>query len=87
MAACCASDAMGARVVARGGVVGLAVARAPDFDVGIERAGGLSDELHAATPHPDALLVVYGEACRLGAARLAQAHVVFKHIPYDVKAR
>ncbi|KJA11701.1 DNA methylase [Acidovorax temperans] len=44
-------------------------------------------QLHAATPHPDAPLVVYGEACRLGAARLAQAHVVFKHIPYDVKAR
>ena len=44
-------------------------------------------QLHAATPHPDAPLVVYGEACRLGAARLAQANVVFKHIPYDVKAR
>ena len=44
-------------------------------------------QLHAATPHPDAPLVVYGEACRLGAERLAQAHVVFKHIPYDVKAR
>lgn len=44
-------------------------------------------QLHAATPHPEAPLVVYGEACRLGAARLAQANVVFKHIPYDVKAR
>lgn len=44
-------------------------------------------QLHAATPHPDAPLVVYGEACRLGAARLAQANVVFKHLPYDVKAR
>ena len=44
-------------------------------------------QLHAATPHPDAPLVVYGEACRLGAARLAQGNVVFKHIPYDVKAR
>ena len=44
-------------------------------------------QLHAATPHPNAPLVVYGEACRLGAARLAQANVVFKHIPYDVKAR
>ena len=44
-------------------------------------------QLHAATPHPDAPLVVYGEACRLGAERLAQANVVFKHIPYDVKAR
>ena len=43
--------------------------------------------LHAATPHPEAPLVVYGEACRLGAERLAQANVVFKHIPYDVKAR
>ncbi len=44
-------------------------------------------QLQAATAHPDAPLVVYGEACRLGAARLAQANVVFKHIPYDVKAR
>ena len=44
-------------------------------------------QLHAATPHPGAPLVVYGEACRLGAARLAQANVVFRHIPYDVKAR
>ncbi|MCO5109744.1 MAG: site-specific DNA-methyltransferase [Burkholderiaceae bacterium] len=43
--------------------------------------------LHAGTAHPEAPLVVYGEACRLGEARLAQARVVFKHIPYDVKAR
>ncbi|MGP1693082.1 MAG: DNA methyltransferase, partial [Giesbergeria sp.] len=43
--------------------------------------------LHASTSHPKAPLVVYGEACRLGLARLAQARVVFKHIPYDVKAR
>jgi len=43
--------------------------------------------LHAGTAHPEAPLVVYGEACRLGPARLAQARVVFKHIPYDVKAR
>ena len=44
-------------------------------------------QLHASTPHPDAPLVVYGEACRLGEARLALARVTFKHIPYDVKAR
>lgn len=44
-------------------------------------------QLHAATPHPDAPLVVYGEACRLGEARLGLARVTFKHIPYDVKAR
>jgi adenine-specific DNA-methyltransferase len=43
--------------------------------------------LHASTPTPEAALVVYGEACRLGAARLQQANVTFKHIPYDVKAR
>lgn len=43
--------------------------------------------LHAATAHPDAPLVVYGEACRLGPDTLARARVTFKHIPYDVKAR
>ena len=43
--------------------------------------------LHAATPEPAAPLLVFGEACRLGPARLAQAKVTFKHIPYDVKAR
>ena len=43
--------------------------------------------LHATTPEPDAPLLVYGEACRLGAERLKQADVTFKHIPYDVRAR
>jgi adenine-specific DNA-methyltransferase len=43
--------------------------------------------LHATTPEPAAPLLVYGEACRLGAARLQQANVTFKHIPYEVKAR
>jgi len=32
-------------------------------------------------------LLVFGEACRLGAQRLKLANVTFKHIPYDVKAR
>jgi len=32
-------------------------------------------------------LLVFGEACRLGAQRLTLANVSFKHIPYDVKAR
>ncbi|MEZ5606758.1 MAG: site-specific DNA-methyltransferase [Burkholderiaceae bacterium] len=44
-------------------------------------------QLHATTPHPEALLVVYGEANRLGPETLARARVTFKHIPYDVKAR
>ncbi len=43
--------------------------------------------LHATTPEPTAPLLVYGEACRLGAERLKQARVTFKHIPYDVRAR
>ena len=43
--------------------------------------------LHASTSTPVASLIVYGEACRLGAERLKQANVTFKHIPYDVRAR
>ena len=43
--------------------------------------------LHASTPHPDAPLVVYGEANRLGPETLARTRITFKHIPYDVKAR
>ena len=43
--------------------------------------------LHATTAEPNAPLLVYGEACRLGAERLKQARVTFKHIPYDVRAR
>lgn len=35
----------------------------------------------------DIPLTVYGEACRLGSERLAQANVTFRHIPYDVRAR
>ena len=31
--------------------------------------------------------LVYGEACRLGAARLAAESIVFRQIPYDVRAR
>lgn len=44
-------------------------------------------QLHAGTPHPEAPLVVYGEANRLGPETLARARVTFRHIPYDVKAR
>lgn len=43
--------------------------------------------LHATTLDPTAPLLVFGEACRLGPARLEQAKVTFRHIPYDVKAR
>lgn len=43
--------------------------------------------LHAASAAPDAPLTVYGEACRLGPARLAQARVTFRHIPYQLDMR
>ena len=43
--------------------------------------------LHRTTADPQAPLLVYGEACRLGAERLKQANVTFKHIPYDVRWR
>jgi len=31
--------------------------------------------------------VIYGEACRLGAAKLKQLNVTFKQIPYDIRMR
>jgi adenine-specific DNA-methyltransferase len=31
-------------------------------------------------------IVIYGESCRLGPARLAEHNITFKQIPYDVKA-
>lgn len=50
----------------------------------------LTNEVLAAInricPH-DGEKIIYGEACRLGEKRLAVAGVIFKHIPYDVKAR
>ncbi|MBK7506931.1 MAG: hypothetical protein IPI16_01585 [Comamonadaceae bacterium] len=47
----------------------------------------LHAQIHGPTPRPAVPLVVYGEACRLGAARLKLANLTFRHIPYDVKAR
>ena len=39
-----------------------------------------------AFPH-DGPRVIYGETTRLGEARLREAKIVFKQIPYDIKAR
>ncbi|OGB30827.1 MAG: DNA methylase [Burkholderiales bacterium RIFCSPLOWO2_12_FULL_61_40] len=49
----------------------------------------LHAQVHGATAQNGAAipLLVFGEACRLGPARLKLANVTFKHIPYDVKAR
>ena len=42
--------------------------------------------LKALAPH-DGPRVVYGEACRLGAARLAAEGITFRQIPYELAAR
>ena len=47
----------------------------------------LHTEIHGSAPAPAPPLLVYGEACRLGAERLRLADVTFKHIPYDVRAK
>ena len=47
----------------------------------------LHAEVHGSAPAPGIPLLVYGEACRLGAERLRLANVTFKHIPYDVRAK
>jgi len=42
--------------------------------------------LHESFPH-DGPRVIYGETTRLGEARLREANIIFKQIPYDIKAR
>lgn len=42
--------------------------------------------LNDTFPH-DGPRVIYGETTRLGEARLREANIVFKQIPYDIKAR
>lgn len=42
--------------------------------------------LNEVFPH-DGPRVIYGETTRLGEARLREANIVFKQIPYDIKAR
>lgn len=43
--------------------------------------------LREALPGHDGPWTIYGEACRMSAAKLAAAGVTFKQTPYDVKAR
>jgi adenine-specific DNA-methyltransferase len=40
-----------------------------------------------ALPAHDGQKVIYGEACRIGAARLRDLGITFKQTPYDLKAR
>jgi len=55
--------------------------------VGGHEAERFAAQAPGATPASAIPLLVFGEACRLGAERLKLANVTFKHIPYDVKAR
>ena len=48
----------------------------------------LTNEILRGLPEPttkDAIKVIYGEGCRLGAARLKREGIVFKQVPYEIK--
>jgi hypothetical protein len=48
----------------------------------------LTNEILKRLPEPvtkDGNKVVYGEGCRLGAARLKREGIVFKQVPYEIK--
>ncbi len=47
----------------------------------------LTGDVLGDLPTHDGPRVVFGEACRLGAARLAREGITFKQIPYEVKGR
>jgi site-specific DNA-methyltransferase (adenine-specific)/adenine-specific DNA-methyltransferase len=45
----------------------------------------LTSKTLAQFPRHEGAKVVYGEGCRLGAARLKRENIVFKQVPYEVK--
>jgi hypothetical protein len=48
----------------------------------------LTNEILRGLPGPtikDGTRVIYGEGCRLGAARLKREGIVFKQVPYEIK--
>ncbi len=47
----------------------------------------LTAKVLAALPPHDGQRVIYGEACRISAARLKDLGIIFKQTPYDLKAR
>lgn len=56
--------------------------------LGDKRVNGgnvLTSKVLAALPAHDGPKVIYGEACRMGAARLKREGIVFKQIPYEVQ--
>jgi len=58
--------------------------------LGDKRPGGgnvLTAKVSSELPAHDGQKIVYGEACRIGAARLRDLGITFKQTPYDLKAR
>jgi adenine-specific DNA-methyltransferase len=47
----------------------------------------LTSKLLATLPPFDGPKVIFGEGCRMSAERLADAHITFRQIPYEIKAR
>lgn len=47
----------------------------------------LTRDVLANLPAHDGPKVIYGESCRLGAARLRQESITFKQVPYDIQVR
>jgi adenine-specific DNA-methyltransferase len=47
----------------------------------------LTSKILAALPSFDGPKVIFGEACRLSAARLKREGITFRQIPYEIKAR
>jgi hypothetical protein len=59
--------------------------------LGDKSTGGgnvLTNEILGGLPEPTTkggFKVIYGEGCRLGAARLKREGIVFKQVPYEIK--
>jgi hypothetical protein len=56
--------------------------------MGDKSVGGgnvLTNEILRRLPAHEGTKVVYGEGCRLGAARLKREGIVFRQIPYEIK--
>ncbi|MGH6819272.1 MAG: DNA methyltransferase [Methylocella sp.] len=47
----------------------------------------LTSKILASLPSFDGPKVIFGEACRMNAGRLAEAQITFRQIPYEIKAR
>lgn len=54
-------------------------------DKSVNGGNVLTGPILADLPEHDGPKVIYGEGCRLGAARLRRENIVFKQVPYEIK--